>query len=104
MSRPNTARPDDPQWKHGSYYCPPRGSSAQADAVAIFDDEPGFPDQDVIYYRYGNKFSPCRSVCRDTPDSPTHWHDVLTAWGSHHPLEDHRQDRSTPLPVSLATP
>lgn len=87
------------QWKHGSYfYCstqPEAGDNHHPDAVAIFDDEPDSPECDAIYYRKGDKFSPCRTVDRTNRG---HWNDVLLAWSLHSTLEDHRNDRSMPLP------
>lgn len=77
-------------WKHGKSFPIP---TTNPDAIAIFDDE--LPGQDAIYKRHGTRFCPCRTVTRS---NLTHWKNVLSAWSLTAPLEDHRHDRTTPLP------
>ena len=84
---------DKQDWKHGKWFRPT--DDAEPDAVAIFDDEDD-SGCDAIYLRFGNRFSPCRTVNRSNHG---HWTNVLLAWACRAPLEDHRRnDRTTPLP------
>jgi len=80
-------------WKHGAWF-----SVDSPDAVAVFDDEPnedGTNTCDSIYYKKGNRFSPCRSVNREMKE---HWTSVLLAWACTAPLLDMRNNREVPLP------
>lgn len=81
-------------WKHGIYIPP----TQKPDAVAVFDDEDA--DCDSLYYKYGEKFSPCRTVDRT---SHRHWESVLLAWACKAPLLDLRNDKTTPLPGKHGT-
>jgi hypothetical protein len=83
---------DKQDWKHGKFFRPDNEDGP--DAVAIFDDEDD-SGCDAIYLRFGQRFSPCRTVDRSIHP---HWENVLLAWACRAPLEDHRNDRSTPLP------
>ncbi len=76
-------------WKHGTYIPP----THEPEAVAVFDDED--LDCDALYYVYGDKFSPCRTVDRSNPE---HWTNVLLAWACKAPLLDLRNDKTVPLP------
>lgn len=85
---------DQQKWKHGTFF-----RTGEPDAVAVFDDEHAECDPnndcDAIYLKYGERFSPCRTVDRTNPE---HWRDVLLAWSGRAPLLDMRSDRRVPLP------
>ena len=81
-------------WKHGVFI----GTDKEPDAIAVFDDEDAADGDnccDSIYKKYGDKFSPCRTVFRDNRE---HWTNVLLAWATHAPLLDMRNNREIPLP------
>jgi hypothetical protein len=78
------------KWKHGT----PVITGEPADAVAVFDDED--PECDSLYLRYGDRFSPCRTVSRADRE---HWSAAILHYTRRLSIEDYRDNKEVPLPT-----